>query len=143
MKTRKIVKEIDQPILKPIDRPIFEKKQEVESQITIEIIGTMTKEGQGSTILTPEQRLQYEKKQKEWKRQIEEEARREAEKKREEEIKTQYDNKILHDNKQQNNDDQEATFGFIILDTRGILGKEVKMNNIPLYVLPNFHGMST
>jgi len=38
----------------------------------------MTEEGKGSNILTPKQRLQYEKKQKEWQRRKEEDARREA-----------------------------------------------------------------
>lgn len=90
--TRKIVKQIDQRILEPIEQPIFENKQQLESQVAI-IVETMTEEGQGSTILTPEQRLQYEKQQREWRRQREEKTKREVDRKREEERKTQYDRK--------------------------------------------------
>jgi len=74
---------------------------------------------------------------KERKRQKEKLKETEKKKKR-----TEYDNKRLHDNKQENTDDQEATFGFPTLDTREILGEEVKMKNIPPFVLPNFYGIS-
>ena len=39
-------------------------------------------------------------------------------------------------------EEQETTFRFPILDTSAILGEEVKMNNIPPYILPNFYGMA-
>ena len=140
--TKKIVKQIDQPILEPIDHPILENKQQLESQIAI-IVETLTEEGQGSIILTPEQRLQYEKQWREWRRQREEEEGRGVERKREEERKTKYDNTRLNDNEQKNIDDQEATFDFPILDISAILGEEVKMKNIPPSVLSNFYGVST
>jgi len=103
----------------------------------------MVEEGQGSSIpiLTPKQRLQYEKKQKEWQRKREEETRREVERKREEDAKTKYDHKRIRGAEIEN--DEEFTFGFPILNTRAILGEEVKMKNIPPSVLPNFYGMSS
>jgi len=147
-------KPIDHPILEQIYQPMFETTSEQTKQVentqsqfvtkTFEIAKKdMTGEGQGSNIpiLTPKQRVQYEKKQKEWKRKREEETRREAETKREEDSKREYHHKIRQYEKIEN--DEEATFGIPILDTREILGEEVKMKNIPPSVLPNFYGMSS
>lgn len=66
--------------------------------------------------------------------------RREAKRRREEDVEKGHDNKRRHD--AETNNDQEANFGFSILDTRAILGEEVKMKNIPPSVLQNFYGMS-
>ena len=41
-----------------------------------------------------------------------------------------------------NEEEQESTFRFPILDTSIILGEEVKMKNIPPSILPNFYGMN-
>lgn len=59
--------------------------------------------------------------------------------KREEDLKIEFDNTRSQDEE----NDEEATFGFPIVDTTTILGEEVKMKNIPHSVLPNFYGMST
>jgi len=92
----------------------------------------MIEEGHGSVILTPEQRIEYERQQREWRRQREEEAKRENDRKAEEDRKRQEDG-----------GDQETTFIFPIVDTSAILGEDVKMKNIPHFVLPQFYGMST
>ena len=92
----------------------------------------MAEEGHGSVIFTPEQRIEYERQQREWRR------IREEEEKQENDRKTENDRKRQEDGR-----DQEATFGFPIVDTSAILGEEVKMKNIPPSVLPNFYGMST
>lgn len=88
---REIRKTIDKAILEQIDQPIFknisEQTKQVEntqSQFVTETFETaekyMVEEGLGSNIpiLTRGQRLQYEKKQKEWQRKREEQTRREA-----------------------------------------------------------------
>lgn len=84
-------KPIDQPILEQIDQHIFEQIKQVESQVVTKTFETdktdMAQEGKWSNILTPEQRLQYEKQQKEWERRREEVGIREAERKREEDAK--------------------------------------------------------
>lgn len=125
-------KEIDkekQPIFESIGQPIFEQ---LEPQIGIETTETRAEEGHRSVILTPEQRLEYERQQREWRRQSEEEAKQENNRKGEEDRK-----------RQEYGGDQETTFGFPIVDTSAILEEDVKMKNIPPFVLPNFYGMST
>lgn len=61
-KQRETRKPIDLPILEKIDQPIFEQIKHVESQIVTKKIENtekyMAEEWKGSTILTPEQRLQ-------------------------------------------------------------------------------------
>ena len=42
-----------------------------------------------------------------------------------------------------NEEEQETTFRFPILDTSIILGEEVKMKKIPPSILPNFYGMNS
>ena len=39
--------------------------------------------------------------------------------------------------------DEELTFGFPICDVPATFGREVKMKNIPPSILPNFYGTST
>lgn len=56
--------------MESIDQPIFEQ---LEPQVDIETIEAMVEEGHASIILTPEQRNQYERKQREWRRHREEE----------------------------------------------------------------------
>lgn len=109
--TRKpIFKQLDQPILKQI-----EKVKETQTQPLIETLQKtekkMTKEGEGYniTILTPEQRIQYERQQREWQRKREKEIRIEVEIKREKDEKREYDNQRRNDIETYN--DQEDNFG--------------------------------
>lgn len=127
-KQKEIVKE-KLPILEFIGQPVFEQ---LEPQIDIVTIKTMAEEGHGYVILTPEQRLEYERQQREWRRQREEEEKWENDRKAEEDRKRQEDG-----------GDQETNFGIPIVDTNAILREDVKMKNIPPSVLPNFYGMST
>lgn len=118
-----------QPVFPSINQPVFEQP---ESPLKIETTKPMAEEGHGSVIFTPEQRIEYERQQREWRRKREEEAKQENDRKTENDRKRQEDGRH-----------QEATFGFPIVDTSAILGEEVKMKNIPPFVLPNFYGMST
>ena len=106
--------------------------QQPETPLKVETNQPMAEEGHGSVIFTPEQRAEYDRQKREWRR------------KREEEAKQENDREIENDRKrQEDGNDEEATFGFPIVDTSEILGEEVKMKNIPPSVLPNFYGMST
>ena len=58
---QKEIGKVNQPIFESIYQPIFEQ---AESQVDIEIVEAMTNEGQGFVILTPEQRLEYERQQR-------------------------------------------------------------------------------
>lgn len=123
-KKREIIKPIGQPIIEQLDQPIFEQLHQIISEQTKQVENTqsqfvtktfetvekdMAEDGQGSNILilTPEQWLQYEKKQKEWQRKREEATRREKERKREEDAKREYDHKRRQDVETKN--DEAAT----------------------------------
>ena len=62
---------------------------------------------------------------------------------REEERRHDREEERRYERDERAEEDQESTFKFPILDTSIILGEEVKMNNIPPSVLPNFYGMTS